>query len=605
MKLFNKLFILKELKLKQQLIILIVTSVLMAILIQIFYYVQTYQLTQRKAKDYMYSTINQVDEKVNSTGVMMEQMSFGLSYNKYIQDYLAEEDPYIQYLLSLTVSNVISYTTMATGESNNISIIDSKGHPLTKASTGSIYPVIDSLIRRYPLEGSKQTKNLFISEIIQSSTDDQYYFALIRTIYDSTYGAERQKKTGQCMIITSTDYIQKIVDAVTLKDKYTLLILDSFDNVVVANNKQLIGTKAGKEILDILRMKDTSEIKNIDNKKSLIQYKYIKDMDWKVVGIIPVKNISDDLVVIRNYGLIISLFSIILLLIIGVILINSITSPISNIIRFMKNIGKSNINERLKLSENNEIGELSHHINKMLDDIDDMNKSMAFAQASVYEAKIDKKQAQLSALQSQINPHFLYNTLDCMQGYGYLYDCSEIVNITSSLSKIMRYSIKGGEIIYVKDEVECIQNYLNIISIRFNNRHKLDLHIDEGLINLRTIKFILQPIVENAIYHGLEPKETPGTLSIQGQLTSNNIIQFEIKDNGVGMSSKELKRINASLKNSTENSVIIENKNTSIGLLNINSRIKSYFGNEYGIVISSVENEGTCVIIELPVMEGK
>jgi two-component system sensor histidine kinase YesM len=605
MKPFNKLIILKKIKLRHQLIILIFTSILMTILLEFFYYVQTYKLSQRKANDYMHSTINQVDEKLNSTGKMMEQMSFGLSYNKYVQDYLSERDPYTKYLLSLDVSDAIAFTTMGGGESANLSIIDSKGYPLTKASTGAIYPVIDSLIKKYSIDDPNQTKDILITEIIKSPTDDNYYFAHIRTIYDSTYGAERKNKTGQCIIITSADYIQKIVDAVTLESSSNLLILDSFNNVVAANNKRLIGYKANQDIMDILSSKDTTQIKKIYNKKSLIQYKYIENLDWKVVGIIPVKNISDDLVVIRNYGFIIGFVSIIILLIIGVILFNSITSPISNIIKFMNNIGKANTDNRLKLSENNEVSKLSHHINKMLDDIDEMTKSIVSAQVCVYEAKIGKKQAQLSALQSQINPHFLYNTLDCMQGYGYLYNCSEIVNITSSLSKILRYSIKGGEIVYVKDEVECIKNYLNIISIRFNNKHKFDLHIDEGLINLRTIKFIIQPIVENAIYHGLEPKETPGTLSIKGQLVSNNIIYLQIKDDGVGMTSEDLEKVNFNLKNSTYNSVITSSTNKSIGLININNRIKNYFGNDYGIAISSVENEGTCITIEIPVIEDR
>lgn len=607
MKPFSKLFILKKLKLKHQLIVLIFTSIFMGVFIELFYYVQTYELTQRKAKDYMNSTINQVDEKLSSTGKMMEQMSFGISYNNYVQDYLSEKDPYKQYLLSLDASSVISFTNMGVGagESTNIVIVDSKGYPLTKSSTGAVAPVIDSLIKKYPLDGEKQTKDLFNTEIIQSYRDDKYYFALIRNIYDSTYGAKRQSKTGQCMIITSVDYIQKILDAVTLESSSAILILDSFNNIVAANNKQLIGAKANQDIMDILSLKDNAQIKKVNNQKSLIQYKYIKNMDWKVVGIIPVKNISDDLVVMRNYGLMIGVLSIILLLIIGVILVNSITSPISNIINFMNNIGKSNMDDRLKLSENNEVSKLSHHINKMLDDIDEMTKNMVTAQAFAYQAKIDKKQAQLSALQSQINPHFLYNTLDCMQGYGYVYNCPEIVNITSSLSKILRYSIKGSEIVYVKDEVECIKNYLNIISIRFNNRHKFNLQIDEGLINLRTIKFILQPIVENAIYHGLEPKDTPGTLTIKGKLINNDIIYFQIQDDGVGMTSEELEKIKSNLKNSTYNNVITHNKNSSIGLININSRIKNYFGNEYGIVISSVENEGTCVTIEFPMMEDR
>jgi two-component system sensor histidine kinase YesM len=216
-----------------------------------------------------------------------------------------------------------------------------------------------------------------------------------------------------------------------------------------------------------------------------------------------------------------------------------------------------------------------------------------------------KKQAELSALQSQINPHFLYNTLDCIKGIGHSVKSQDIVNITSSLSFIMRYSIKGGDIVSVKNEIECVENYLKIISIRFMGKHQFQLDIDECLMDMKMIKFILQPIVENAIYHGLEPKLTGGLLKIKGFLLDDRLICFEIFDNGKGMTAEELECLNRELDEDNIQSIVTGNKERSIGLININGRIKFKYGMEFGLKITSRENEGTSVRLNFPCIDNR
>jgi len=171
---------------------------------------------------------------------------------------------------------------------------------------------------------------------------------------------------------------------------------------------------------------------------------------------------------------------------------------------------------------------------------------------------------------------------------------NEIVEISGAMARIFRYSIKEEHYTTINREIECIKDYLRIIEIRFDGKIKSEIAVDPELKECRIIKMIMQPIVENAVYHGLEKKEDEGTVSIQVK-KEDNCINIVITDDGIGMDHAEVRQINSYI-NSEENDVRNEGKNNrSIGLKNINSRIKLYYGNEYGIHISSAKNVGTRV----------
>jgi two-component system sensor histidine kinase YesM len=257
------------------------------------------------------------------------------------------------------------------------------------------------------------------------------------------------------------------------------------------------------------------------------------------------------------------------------------------------------LKQRIECRETNEIGVIASDINQMLDKLENVTDSLLGVQEKLYVAELSKRETALSALQSQINPHFLYNTLECIQSIGLVYSIPDISNIALAMAKIFRYSIKGGNFTTIREEIECIRDYLSIMSIRFEGKFVTRIRVDEALMGIQTVKMILQPIVENAIYHGLEQKDTQGRLSISGAFTGDRIC-FEISDDGIGMSREEADRINAGMQDNGQAAGLAETSQRSIGLNNINSRIQLYYGKEYGIRLYSKENEGTTVIVELP-----
>lgn len=224
--------------------------------------------------------------------------------------------------------------------------------------------------------------------------------------------------------------------------------------------------------------------------------------------------------------------------------------------------------------------------------------------AREYTAKLLKKQAELNALQSQINPHFLYNTLESIRSQALVEGVNEIARMTKALSSMFRYSISQKEsIVTFSQELKNTENYLTIQQFRFFNKFIIINNFNENdpsIMDCQIPKLTIQPIVENAIYHGLEKKSGTGTIKISAYATQNRII-INIEDDGLGMSERQVKEHNRIFNISQEQIVTSQRfENDSIGLFNVNERIKLNFGAEYGLHIYSTLEIGTSVEITLP-----
>ena len=216
-----------------------------------------------------------------------------------------------------------------------------------------------------------------------------------------------------------------------------------------------------------------------------------------------------------------------------------------------------------------------------------------------YAEELTNTNADLFALQSQINPHFLYNTLDSIRGQAVRYKVYEIADMTKALSSIFRYTISKKDLfVTLRDELWNISTYFKIQQFRFNNRFSLNMHGDTEALDYFIPKLILQPLVENAIFHGLELKTEPGHISIRYAATEKRLI-ITVSDDGVGMSTETLDRIRSSI--SGEYILEPHASHSGIALRNINQRIHLLYGKEYGLSVYSIENSGTDMEITLPI----
>jgi len=253
---------------------------------------------------------------------------------------------------------------------------------------------------------------------------------------------------------------------------------------------------------------------------------------------------------------------------------------------------------------------------KILEDISDdivfKNKIKALVEKCAHQmirensAEMLDKQAELAALQSQINPHFLYNTLESIRGYALIDDNNDIAKMVEALAAFFRYSInRKADLVTLRDEIANIQNYMMILKFRFNNRFSLDILIDDEDVKALDYfipKLILQPIIENAIFHGLEDCVEGGKVTIEIIETEKNLL-ITVSDNGKGMDSKTLEELNQRIRSLGQYNDDHRNenqRNTGIALSNIHKRIQLLFGSDYGLNVYSTPDQGTDVEITIP-----
>jgi len=266
----------------------------------------------------------------------------------------------------------------------------------------------------------------------------------------------------------------------------------------------------------------------------------------------------------------------------------------------MRQVELGNFSVRADIQSTNEIGELGRDFNLMVAEISKLL-------LRITEQQELKRKSELKALQMQINPHFLYNTLDSIIWMAEGGKQQEVIAMSSALARLFRLSIsKGKEIIDIGSEVEHVRNYLTIQKIRYKDKLDYRIEIPDEIKSYKTVKIILQPLVENAIYHGIKNKEGTGLIIIGGRKTHTTGIELFVQDDGVGMNEETMRLLQERIKG---NKAVIPLDSSllhsGLGVHNVDERIKLYFGPDYGLVYESKEDVGTTVRIQLPAIEGE
>lgn len=312
--------------------------------------------------------------------------------------------------------------------------------------------------------------------------------------------------------------------------------------------------------------------------------------------IIPVHNLENSYKRIRNITLLVISIGVGIMIIMYYFYGKRTSQPIRNLKEAMEHIQKGDLNTRVSVTSNDEIGYLANGLNQMT------QKLQGHIQ-KVYIAEIRQREAEIEALKSQIQPHYLYNTLDVIRMTAITKDDEETAEMIDGLSGQLKYLIGGArDMVTLQKELESLRNYFKIIKIRYENRFILEVDISNELKGFLVPQLILQPIVENAVKHGLKPREEGGgVVAVQGR-KCDDFLEITIMDNGVGMSEERRFQVQELLE-CTETVKHPKSKSASIGIKNVYDRIKLIFGDEYGMEINSFENIGTIVKYKLPIIE--
>lgn len=251
----------------------------------------------------------------------------------------------------------------------------------------------------------------------------------------------------------------------------------------------------------------------------------------------------------------------------------------------MKEVEKGNFHEKVETSGSDEIANLGKSYNIMIQTVDELMEARVKDQEQ-------KRKSELRALQAQINPHFLYNTLDSIVWMAEEGKNQEVVTMTASLAKLFRQSISNeAEEFTLRQEVDYVRNYLVIQKMRYKEQLNYDIQVPESILNYYVIKLILQPLVENALYHGVKYKDGVGTIFVDGYETESTVV-LQVIDDGIGMDEEELSHLFEKRKST--------HKTSRVAIRNIHNRIQLHYGKEFGLSFESKKGYGTKVMITLP-----
>ena len=363
------------------------------------------------------------------------------------------------------------------------------------------------------------------------------------------------------------------------KLKGNLMIFDESNNAIFNSNKNIL-----KSELDYIKLHlDKSTVDKFPvvmiKRGAQTSYKYGTMITQEKLGIYKMK----------SRIIYISLSFIVMILIVTHIAINQYSSKLRNMIKTIEKLKQGKLDTRFNIKQ--EIDELD----MISISIDEMSESLQYNINKNYIAEVKQKQAEINALQSQIKPHFLYNTLEVIRMSALSSKNKEVAQMIYNLASMFRYSTyNNGSLVRIKDEINHSKMYLSLCATRYKGMLDYSIHVDDKYLDYLVPKFTIQPILENAINHGLRKSFQDNYIKV----TINEIdegIEINIKDNGNGMSEEAISKIKGGLEKNIQ-------KPNSIGLMNINNRLKLNFGEQYGICINSKINEGTTVSIKIPVL---
>lgn len=330
----------------------------------------------------------------------------------------------------------------------------------------------------------------------------------------------------------------------------------------------------------------------IDGKEQLFVASRNDTMNWDIVQYMPVSEIQRSFFQYIKFYAVSTVLLLLISLLSGGILSLRMLKPVNRLAEGMKKVANGHL-DIIEVDEHrrDEMGLLIKTFNRMTIRLKESIEKE-------YVSQMNERKAELKMLQAQINPHFLYNTLNLISSIADLEGVEKISTISNSLSDMFRYNIKGKDIVAVKDEIEQIRNYLTIQELRFPDKFSVEYDIEESIYECRILKFMLQPIVENAIYHGIEQMKGNGWIRISAK-EEDDYLQITIQDNGRGIDPMELNKINDKIKEKRKQSKFIDHEG-SLGLLNVHWRIQAYYGQEYGLSITSEAGRGTAAHLVLP-----
>ena len=400
-------------------------------------------------------------------------------------------------------------------------------------------------------------------------------------------------ESGVLLVDMSFGGIEQICKDVDLSSTGYLYLIDGDGEIIYHPRQQLIYAGLLEENnLAAAGYTDGSHQETFGGTRREVTVKTVGYTGWKLVGVVPSENLWDNYGQLVLFFLFVVLFSVFLLVFVNLRLSEWITAPVKKLDRAVKELEHGSTEVDFDVGGPGEMEHLSHSVRSMV-------STMRHLMDDIIEQEEQKRRSELEVLQSQINPHFLYNTLDSVIWMTENGRTDDAVVMLTSLARFFRISLsRGSSIIPIRDELEHARHYLTIQKMRYKNKFSATITAEDGVESLCTIKLIVQPILENAIYHGMAYADGDGEITVRAFRDGGDVL-IEVSDNGPGMPEEVVE----SILDPNGPAAAAGAKGSGIGFRNVHRRIRLTFGADYGLTIFSEPDDGTTVRIRLPALD--
>lgn len=506
-------------------------------------------------------------------------------YNSDVQYYLEQEQT--DWGKNVSINMFLSYLIHTKDEIAAVYLVDSFNHIffnkrpyITDLSTAdqlnSWRSLLDKEQRARPVLMGRH-------QIWINGNEPKAVFSVLRMIKS----ARTLQNIGIIVFDVDIELFKDITNPMDQVTQGSSLILDEQGELVYASGDPSTVNARKIELLSKKEGQPSGSFESdIDENSYLTVYYVSEQTGWTTSAAIPLDKILSKVKQNSAALIITTLILLSIALIVATYFSHALTKPLKSMVRYMKQVQHGNLDVWITTRYEDEIGMMGSHFNRMILRIKELLREI-----KVTEKR--KKAADIRALQSQINPHFIYNTLESIRMLAEDNDDPRIAKLTYLLGTQLRYSIvRSEEIVMIAQELEHVSNYFNLLSIRFPNKFNLVLDVPEPFLELPVLKLVFQPIVENALFHGLERKPDGGTVIISAWQNQEHVI-FQVKDDGVGMDEQTLIALNRSLIHAEPGETF------GIGIRNVNERIRLHYGDDCGLQVKSEQGMGTCVMMRI------
>lgn len=573
-----------------QSVIFAVLSVLLlgaVIIITVISLSYTRQSVFENSSLYTQTIIQQMNQNIDSYIDYMENTSYLVSSNEDVQKYLFGDtaDPEAR-------DRILSqFETILDSRSDilNLGIIAENGRMLINNGQRLTNQDLDIHSQEWYTNALEGRESVYLtSSHVQHiiSGERPWVITLSRGIRNKEMGTG-QEKEGVFFIDLNYSAISELCDQSMVGNQGYAFIVDAVGNIVYHPQQQQLYNELQTENIDLVMNAGSDIVTWGDGiNKKMYSISRSEKTGWTVVDCVRVEELLRRSNEAQSIYVLVAIGLMAVALFFSRFVAKSITLPIQRLCDSMERVQEGDFSvSDIVVDSENEIGSLTKSFNVMTQRIHELMAQNIREQEA-------KRKSELKALQSQINPHFLYNTLDSIIWMAEGKKNEEVVLMTASLARLLRQSISNeDELVSIGQEIEYARGYLTIQKMRYKDKLEFWIEVEPSILNIRLIKLVLQPVIENAIYHGLKYKESRGLLLVKGFMKNGNAV-LQVIDDGVGMDQETLDHIYERHK--------VDYHSNGVGIYNVQKRLQLYYGNEYGIVYESKPGEGTTATITIP-----